>query len=493
MHSRTLAWAIVIGATVVSGAAGEAPPPSIPSRSDTQASRAPWKIGAVNRTRVEVWNWFDAGVPAPGRGREDDYTFAGSLTKVSATRKGKKRDSLVEVAVPALIGLPRDAIAPGAAGQLGLGSTYRAANRGQELALVVRQAHAVFRELAGPHLVLKVGRFELADGAEAFTKDATLDSLKRERIAQRLIGPFGFSHIGRSFDGIHANHDRRDIVWTAAAVRPTAGVFDLDANQELEDIDVGYLAWTRRGGTGRPDLRLFALAYDDERRVIKVDNRPSRARAADRGDVSVVTFGGHLLHTIGKVDLLGWGAVQGGSWGALDHDAWAAAAEVGYRPGGAWKPWIRAGYDAASGDRDPADAMHGTFFQVLPTPRIYARFPFFNLMNLRDTFGQVLLKPTGRLDLRIDYHDLELDRATDLWYLGGGAFQDATFGFVGRPAGGGGARGLAQLLDASVGYRLSARTSATLYGATVDGGRVVRTTFPGTRSAFAYFELEHRF
>jgi len=33
-----------------------------------------------------------------------------------------------------------------------------------------------------------------------------------------------------------------------------------------------------------------------------------------------------------------------------------------------WKPWFRAGVAYGSGDNDPKDGKHGTFFQILPTP-----------------------------------------------------------------------------------------------------------------------------
>jgi hypothetical protein len=50
-----------------------------------------------------------------------------------------------------------------------------------------------------------------------------------------------------------------------------------------------------------------------------------------------------------------------------------------------------------SGDGNPNDNTHGTFFQVLPTPRPYARFPFFNMMNNEDTFGMLILRPHAKV------------------------------------------------------------------------------------------------
>ncbi len=77
------------------------------------------------------------------------------------------------------------------------------------------------------------------------------------------------------------------------------------------------------------------------------------------------------------------------------------------------------------GEDDPTDARNGTFFQVLPTPRIYARMPFYNLMNLEDVFGSLSLR-AARVMLRAEIHGLRLAESADLWYQGGGAFERQT-------------------------------------------------------------------
>ena len=82
----------------------------------------------------------------------------------------------------------------------------------------------------------------------------------------------------------------------------------------------------------------------------------------------------------------------------LDHRANALAAEGGYQLANvALKPWLRTGYFLGSGDRNPSDATHETFFQELPTPRPFARFPLYNLMNNEDGFAQLTLTPHRKL------------------------------------------------------------------------------------------------
>lgn len=101
---------------------------------------------------------------------------------------------------------------------------------------------------------------------------------------------------------------------------------------------------------------------------------------------------------------------------------WAFDVEGGYQWAGLpLKPWLRGGYFLGSGDDNAADARHETFFQVLPTVRLYAKFPFFNLMNLSDAFAQLIVTPSQAIRVGIDFHHLSLAEAGDLFYAGAGA------------------------------------------------------------------------
>jgi hypothetical protein len=278
------------------------------------------------------------------------------------------------------------------------------------------------------------------------------------------------------------------------AAIPTVGVFDLDGMDEVTDVKVAYAAMNWRGDARRVDGRLFAVGYEDARDgIVKVDNRALSIRQLDAGSIRLLTLGGHVLKRYGAWDLLGWGVVQTGDWGVQDHDAWAYAIEAGHQwPEARWKPWLRLGLDQSSGDADPADGKHGTFFAVLPTPRIYARHPFFNSMNLTDAFLSLVLRPHRKLTMRADYHHLDLTESKDLWYAGGGAFDRRIFGFAGRPSGGFAALG--DLFDASLDWKLSDRWLLTFYHGFASGGSVARFNFPdGPDASFGYVEATHRF
>ena len=89
---------------------------------------------------------------------------------------------------------------------------------------------------------------------------------------------------------------------------------------------------------------------------------------------------------------------------------------------------------SATGDNNALDNQAQYLLSGIPTPRVYARFPFYNLMNSKDQFVQLVDKPTKRIALRSDLHWLQLTSGNDLWYQGGGAFDNKVFGYVGTPS-----------------------------------------------------------
>jgi hypothetical protein len=476
---------------------------AIPTPSPTPApvtTPAPMKIGSIVlsgslRIRAENWDWFETNQA------ENAYTFGAATLRVALSQQKESYEWLVEAQAPVLMGTPENAVAPAPQGQLGLGAAYFAASGRQDASLIFKQGFVRFKGLFGDKASsLKLGRFEFNDGQETTPADLQLAIVKRDHISQRLIGAFGFTHVGRSFDGAQYVRNFKSGNLTFLGARPTEGVFQLNGNDELA-VDLWYTAFTKpeKYKTGESEWRAFALHYHDGRRTLKTDNRPQALRAADTDNIRTTTLGGHYIGVAkagpGKVDVLFWGAAQFGEFGRLSHRAGAVAAEAGYGFAARWKPWIRGGYFRGSGDDDPNDGSYGTFFQILPTPRIYARTPFFNAMNNEDVFGQLRLKPHTKLGLRFDAHHLRLSSPRDLWYTGGGAFQKRSFGYAGRPVQG--RRSLGWLFDASADVTVTSRTVLTFYLAGIRGGDVQSAIYPlggahpGGR--FAYFELTQKF
>lgn len=445
---------------------------------------------ATWRLRVEGWSWFDTSLA------DGNYGFVASLLRLGITQQRPSFSWQIELAQPTLLGLPSHAMAPAPQGALGLGANYFASNGENAASIFPKQAwfQVNLGQKAGN---LRAGRFEFIDGFEAAPKNETLALLKRERIAHRLIGNFGFSHVGRSFDGLRYAWTRGSNNLTLMAARATRGVFHVDGLGEL-DTDLAYAAFTWQITAKHPgEWRVFALEYHDGRRVTKVDNRAAALRAADHHNIRVHTLGGHWLQSLptatGDFDLLLWGALQGGEWGVLKQRAAAFAAEAGFQPKmPRLRPWLRLGYQRGSGDGDATDGRHATFFQVLPTPRIYARFPFYNLMNSQDAFLELWLRPGKRLTLRPAFRAVRLSNRRDLWYQGGGAYEKSSFGYAGRPSFYN--TGLANVVDASADWQINPKTTLGFYFAHAAGKGVVRSIYPqGPAADFGYVELLRRF
>ncbi|MDE3188805.1 MAG: hypothetical protein KGM96_14930 [Acidobacteriota bacterium] len=438
---------------------------------------------------MDAWQWF-AAPP-----NSSSYGYVESLVRIGMAQRIRRWDWELELAQASVLDAPSKAVSPVTAqGQLGLGGTYYASNTNTyPAAAFFKQG---FVRFDGENAKSRLGRFEFFDGQETQPKNATLGWLQTNRIAQRLIGNFGFSNAQRSFDGIDGHYDvgRWDI--TAFAARADQGVFNMNGNPEL-NVDVQYLALAHSDWKQRLLWRAFASSYHDGRTgLTKTDNRALAVRSADHENIRVGTYGGDLLAAIpagpGQFDFLFWGALQNGSWGKLGHSAHAVALEGGYQMGRRPEaPWLRGGWFRSSGDSDSTDGTHNTFFQMLPTSRIYARLPFYNLMNNTDEFVQGIDKPIKRLALRSDLHWLQLASAHDLWYLGGGAYDNKVFGFVGRPANN--ASSLASVADISADLQATNNLALNFYYAYAQGKTVVAAIYPTDRNMqYGYVEFVYR-
>ncbi len=466
-------------------------------------------VKASLRARGEAWDWFE-----PKSNLDNDYVFGATNARLALQWKAWRYEVVLEGQSSSLLGIPNDAFGAPPEGGLGLGGVYFAHNRAKNDASVfVKQGYVLLKDVAQdlsfPGLNVKGGRFEFAEGSEIASGDPTLDWLKKFRIAERLIGPFGWSHVGRSFDGgtvsWSTNPEWCTATWwptctanvTAFGAIPTQGGFDLAGNKEMTDVTVGYAALnlSRPRFIQNGDGRLFYIYYKDDRGLVKTDNRALDVRKLDRGEIEIHSFGGNweqvLPTAIGPFDALGWGVVQRGDWGDLDHAAWAFDFEAGWQPAGVpLKPWIRAGYGVSSGDDDPKDGDHDTFFQILPTARIYSSSTFYNLENDEDAFVSLILRPAAGLVSRTDFHSIRLNEGKDLWYQGSGATlesRDIGFGFTGRP--GNGENDLLKVAETQLSYAWSSNLSFVVYFAHVFGGDVVRKIFEGDDANFGYVEV----
>jgi hypothetical protein len=479
----------LVGAVVAAGLAAaasnasaqtSAPPAAVPS------SPSPWTLTVRDLTRVESWRFFE---PRPGGG-DSDYTFAGNQLFLQATVNKPRFDVTVGIQHVGFVHLPRRAVGPGA---LGTGALYFTQGSGGEhrQELYVRFANVRIRNVLRG-LDVRIGRQGYTSGAEAATSNAAIETIKRQRLDSRLMGEFEWSQYQRTFDGVRADWRRPDTLLTGVVFMPTQGGFARDAGTTMTDVRVAGATGILLPSATRPfELQGFVWRYHDRRRVT---GRPDNTgREAQRADVAVTTVGGTFLAArpagAGRVDALGWIAVQRGDWYGQRHAAFSGAAEAGFQwTGVRWTPWVRAGWLHATGDADAADDRHGTFFPMLPTVRRFSQTTVYSTMNLQDAFVQVQLRPATPLNIRVDVRRLWLASAADRWYAGSGATLSTgtNFGYVTRPSNG--SKDFGTAAEFAAACAVTPRWTISGFAATIDGGPVVTGTFAGSRLWFVYFE-----
>lgn len=458
---------------------------------ETSAAAHRVSLNVYNRTRMDVYNWYSDPPYTT------TYPFVEELVRVSIAQRVKHIDWLADIASATVFDVPTTSVSPVAAqGILGLGGNYYAAVPNTLPSDVAFRQGWLRYDGSAPDTKIRLGRFEFFDGLETTPKDSMLLWLQTNRVAQRLIGNFSFSNGQRSFDGFDGHYGRGSWDITGMATRATQGVFNQNANPEI-NVDVQYLAYSKYDFGSHFLWRAFAIDYHDGRTgIVKTDNRPLPVRQMDHKNIRVGTYGADFLTTVhagpGAFDVVCWGVLQNGNWGVLLQRSGAVDAEAGYRfTSTASKPWLRGGVFRGTGDSNPADNVHNTFFQILPTARLYARFPFYDLMNSSDEFVQLIDNPNRHLEIRSDLHFLQLTAKNDLWYQGGGAYDNKAFGYAGRPSGG--HRSLASVYDISSDYQIAHGLAVNLYYAHSFGKSVLATDYPaGHNGDFGYLEVVYR-
>jgi hypothetical protein len=382
-------------------------------------------------------NWFEPSVPNV----KNSYDYFFTRSRLAIAFRNPFISALVQAQDVHMWNLPESSIAPSPQGAMGIGATYDShAKSNFDHSLIIRQAYLDFPKLFLKGLSARIGRFDYADGQEVtYKKNPKVTWLKNARLSDRMIGAFDWSSYNRSFDGLQTAYDSKDINLYASVTHPTQGGYENNAQKTISSINLGNITATLKYGEllKNTEVRAFYYYYNDHRNIPSILGQSG----LKEGSIRINTFGTHWLHTenikSGVFDMLFWGALQDGKWGAVNHRAWAVAIEGGFQFINVMgKPWIRGGYFASSGDNNPQDNTHGTFFQMLPTARKYALFPFYNLMNNQDLFIQTILKPRDAFSIRADLHSLSLQNAHDLWYMGAGPTQSSgtIFGYTGRPS-----------------------------------------------------------
>lgn len=462
-------------------ARAQAPPPA----RGADAPATTWSLR--NWSRIEWWRFFE---PPPGGG-DSNYAYPANRLQAGVRRNADRYTLTAALQYVQFGNLPTGAVGPG---PLGLGAVYFAhADRSDSHQVYLRYLNLQLKDLL-PGVTLDVGRMPYSSGGETSSANPKIEAVKQQRVAARLVGEFEWSLYQRAYDGVRVDAARPTWTATVLAFHPTQGGFEDAAGPTMNDVRVlgGSLTVKPPALGDAAELQAFAFRYDDSRNVAA---RPDNSgRSASAVDVGVSTFGTALVAASQprdgrQWDGLLWLAGQTGSWYGQSHRAFSLAAEAGYQWGATpWRPWVRGGVLWASGDEDPSDDRHGTFFQMLPTVRRYAQSAIYSQMNNTDVFVQALARPMASLGIRADLHRVGLASSRDHWYFGSGATQSrgTVFGFSTRPSNG--RTDLATIVEASGDYTVSRRWSINAYLGVIRGGQVVRRAFAGPAMTFGYVE-----
>lgn len=183
------------------------------------------------------------------------------------------------------------------------------------------------------------------------------------------------------------------------------------------------------------------------------------------------------------------GGYQFGDWGALNQSAGFATVGLGRDwAKRKYKPKVMLYYDYASGDQDPTDGTHGTFFQYFPLGHKY--FGFADLVarqNIHDLNGQLFLSLNKKTTLLFWHHIFWLDSARDALYNAAGT--PTLF----DPSGAAGTH-VGQELDMTVQYNINPYSDLLFGYSHFWAGDFVETLRPvGNDIDFTYVQYSIRF
>ncbi len=231
--------------------------------------------------------------------------------------------------------------------------------------------------LGATGLTMKAGRMEIAFGGE------------------RLIGPVGWSNVGRSFDGARLYYENPDVraeVWGAT-------LNDRYESNESRDNSIAGL-----------DLEIGRKKAFAPRFYLIAERNNKRNPANDKM-LSRQTFGVHLIGESSGFNYDIEAALQRGSLGAADISTSLFALDAGYRFNDR-KSRLGFGLDYLSGDDNPADNKINTFNTLYATNhKFYGYMDYFtnipaqtNGLGLVDIMLKAQTKLHPKVLLKGDFH-----------------------------------------------------------------------------------------
>lgn len=273
----------------------------------------------------------------------------------------------------------------------------------------LHQAYIEFKKVGVEGLSFRIGRQEINYGD------------------QRLVGAFGWSNVGRSFDAVKVRYATKAffVEALAADARTRPQVPDRES-QSLWGVYGGFLQ-----NHPKVQVELYGLVKEDDARI-------AGETPLVKDDTRIATYGGRVTFKPAKpLAVVLETAFQDGHKGPDDHRADAQALKATYTFAGELAPYVGAEVDRATGDHNPADRKSGSFDNLFPTNHDkYGLMDYQNWSNLEAFSLNAGFQPAKWVGLRAELHHFNLESAKGAWTAAGGASlgRDAS-GVSGRSAG----------------------------------------------------------
>jgi len=234
--------------------------------------------------------------------------------------------------------------------------------------------------------------------------------------SERLISPLDWSNTRRTFDGVKTMWKGTDWNIDTFWMRPVpfAQHVQMDTNFDSSNDKESLIGvWGTYKAIKNETLDLYFLSLASA----VGDTAPAIPAGSD-----VELFAGRYT---GKNGSFLWdfeGGYQFGNWAGRTQAAGFVTLGAGHENAcHCWKPQWWFYWDYASGDHNPNDNVHGTFFQYFPLGHKYMGFcDLVARQNIHDINLQWTAKPSDKLKLLAWYHIFFLDSPTDALYNANG-------------------------------------------------------------------------
>lgn len=296
---------------------------------------------------------------------------------------------------------------------------------------------------------------------------------------QRFVSPLDWANTRRRFDGAKLIWSEDDWQLDAFWSRPVS-VQREHFDDWVENVDF-YGAYFAYKGMEQHGLDVFFFGLEDNGDRVNPNG--------SAGDVNRFTLGSRFWGKRGPWDYEAMLAGQWGDWAGDKIEAWAWTLDGGYTFESApWKPRAGAGFDWASGDKDPFDSSVETFDQLFPLGHAY--FGYLDLIgrqNIQAFNVNLSAWPVPkRLQAYAALHQFWLQSREDAVYNAGGVAgrRDRT-GESGREIG--------HELDLTLLWTISVHQSVLLGYSHLWAGNFIEDTGPSEDADLVYLQYRYRF